>query len=373
MPSSKAWAVSDWSEIVPRKNTFDVAIICLPDRLRNEPVSALLNADISMLLEKPIASTIEDLEHLSKQAAQSNSTVTVAHTLRYTPYTLRIKQLLETGAIGKVRLIQHTEPVSFFHFSHSFVRGAWSSVANSAPMILTKACHDFDLLGYWGGAPVRTVASIGGQSEFVPENKPEGATDSCDVCPHSTTCSFSATRLYQTLADKGINNWSLNAIAPNPTPAAVRERLSETKYGECVWNGNNDAADSQLCSMTLANGVLAQLTVTGLGVDHRRHTRIYGSEGEIEGTVDTIRISRFDGLSAREAAQFEMGSTKVEEISSEGDVTTNGLMEALVRRVGGEENGQLITTLHDTLNSHYAAFAAEISRKDGGMPMTVRQ
>lgn len=370
-PSSNAWAVDDWRDLISRKDSFDIVIICLPDRLRNEPVVALLDAGVNMLLEKPIAPTIGELRQLTSYAARSKSTVSVAHTLRYTPYTLRIKELLDSGAIGNVRLIQHTEPLSFFHFAHSYVRGPWSSVAKSAPMILTKTSHDFDLIGYWGGAPIRTVSSIGGQYEFIPANKPTGAADRCQLCQYRTTCSFSATRLYQNLADEEIASWALDPLASEASPSAVREWLSTTKYGECVWNGNNDAADNQLCSMTLTNGVIAQLAVTGLGVDHRRHTRIYGSEGELEGDVDTIRVSRFDGLTATEAARFEMGSTAVEKIEVEGDVTTNGLMDALVRRVRGETSGHLVTTLEDSLNSHYAAFAAERSRANHGAPATV--
>jgi predicted dehydrogenase len=39
----------------------------------------------------------------------------------------------------------------YWHYAHSFVRGNWANSERSGPMILTKCCHDLDLLVWMFG------------------------------------------------------------------------------------------------------------------------------------------------------------------------------------------------------------------------------
>lgn len=47
---------------------------------------------------------------------------------RYHPPARKLKELIDSGVIGEVVNINHTEPVGFWHFAHSFVRGKFSCV-----------------------------------------------------------------------------------------------------------------------------------------------------------------------------------------------------------------------------------------------------
>ncbi|RDL30823.1 uncharacterized protein BP5553_10168 [Venustampulla echinocandica] len=58
------------------------------------------------------------------------------------------KLLLEDKVIGEVMSVNHTEPVGWWHFTHSHVRGNWRNESESAPSLLAKSCHDMDIL-YW--------------------------------------------------------------------------------------------------------------------------------------------------------------------------------------------------------------------------------
>ena len=57
---------------------------------------------------------------------------------RYFPPVVKIKEIIESGAIGDVMTINHTENVGFWHFAHSFVRGNWRNVATSTFSLLAK-------------------------------------------------------------------------------------------------------------------------------------------------------------------------------------------------------------------------------------------
>jgi len=47
----------------------------------------------------------------------------IGHVLRYSPHNMLLHKLLvEDGAVGEVVNINHTEPVGYWHFAHSYVR-----------------------------------------------------------------------------------------------------------------------------------------------------------------------------------------------------------------------------------------------------------
>ena len=94
----------------------------------------------------------------------------------------------------KVVNITHTEPIGAFHFAHSFVRGNWRREDVASFSLLTKSCHDIDLISYWMGFRCLRVSSFGSLFHFRAEKKPDGATANCLDCPLQKTCAYSATR-----------------------------------------------------------------------------------------------------------------------------------------------------------------------------------
>ena len=89
------------------------------------PAVAFAQLGYHVLLEKPMAVTESDCREIT-EACQSNGVyLAVCHVLRYFPPVVKIKELIDSGAIGSVMTINHTENVGYWHFAHSFVRGNW--------------------------------------------------------------------------------------------------------------------------------------------------------------------------------------------------------------------------------------------------------
>ena len=117
--------------------------------------------------------------------------------LPYSPYISSLTSLIHSGRLGRLLNIVHLEPVGYWHFAHSYVRGNWKAEGTSAPIVLTKSSHDIDLFFKWLWPLVPSkVASFAGLGHFRKDRKPEGAegVTRCLECPDSieSRCEYSA-------------------------------------------------------------------------------------------------------------------------------------------------------------------------------------
>ena len=117
--------------------------------------------------------------------------------LPYSPYVSSLTSLIHSGRLGRLLNITHLEPVGYYHFAHSYVRGHWQAEATSAPIVLTKSSHDIDIFCKWLWPLVPSkVSSFAGLGHFRKERKPEGAGDvkRCLECPENieSQCEYSA-------------------------------------------------------------------------------------------------------------------------------------------------------------------------------------
>ena len=136
----------DWRKILSLPKLADAAIIATQDNGHFEPAVAALKAGYDLLLEKPVAPTAEECLAISDLANSLGRQVLVCHVLRYTPFFKTLKHIIDSGRIGKVINIVHTECVGNIHQAHSYVRGNWRDSKESSPMILAKSCHDLDAI-----------------------------------------------------------------------------------------------------------------------------------------------------------------------------------------------------------------------------------
>jgi predicted dehydrogenase len=78
----------------------------LPNSLHTEWTVKALQAGKHVLCEKPLATTLEEVDAMREAAQSSGCYLTEAFMYRHHPQTLKVKQMIDEGAIGKVRLIK---------------------------------------------------------------------------------------------------------------------------------------------------------------------------------------------------------------------------------------------------------------------------
>ena len=113
--------------------SIDGVFVCTLDETHAEIITALAPLGLHIMSEKPLATTWTDCLRIYR-SFQPPGTISpkvifsTGHVLRYSPHNMLLhKLLLEESAIGDVLSIEHTEPVGWWHFSHSYVRGVRSA------------------------------------------------------------------------------------------------------------------------------------------------------------------------------------------------------------------------------------------------------
>ncbi|KAL8574765.1 hypothetical protein ACOMHN_035882 [Nucella lapillus] len=355
-----------WTEVAERDKLADCVIIATPDRLHKDPAVAFANKGYHILLEKPMAVTEEDCREIASTCKARGVLLAVCHVLRYVPWAYKIKEVIASGDIGQVVNIQHTEPVGFWHFAHSFVRGNWRNEEQSCSSLLAKCCHDADLIHYWledAGKCVR-VSSFGSLAHFRKEDKPKGAGDRCTDCSVESQCPYSAKRLYLDSVKQGNTGWPVDVVTEVPDIESVTEALRTGPYGRCVYSCDNDVMSQQVTTFQFENGATASLTM--MGFTSRicaREVKIYGTKGEIRCDALSGRLHVFDFLT--EQTREVKCSAEVAPRHMRGHSGADyQLIKSFVAALKTGNKDLIRTGADDTLSSHLLVFAAEKARKE---------
>lgn len=352
----------DWRELAAQGRVADMVIVSTQDRQHAEPAKAFAALGYAVLLEKPIAPTEDEVLDIVAAIEATGVLFGVCHVLRYTPYTDLVKEVVDSGVLGRLIDVQHLEPVGWWHMAHSYVRGPWRQEATSAPMLLAKSCHDLDWLRYVTGLRIEQVSSFGSLTEFRPENRPAEAADRCLDCVLEPSCPYSAPRLYLGTLRADGPVWPVSVITDRTDEAGVVEALREGQYGRCVWDSDNDVVDHQVVAMRLEGGAAATFTMTAFSEQTHRQTRIFGSHGFLEGDGERVRVVDFRTNTSHVLDSGVLGGSNAAGDHGGGD---SGLMDAFTAAVATGDRTWVRSGPAESLDSHLAVFAAEQARHSG--------
>lgn len=137
----------------------DVACICTPNYL-HEPHSIMaLNCGLHAVVEKPMAISTESCDRMIEAAARTGKTIFAVKQNRYNPPVQAVKNLIESGELGKIYFIQ----VSCFwnrgdaYYAESGWRGR--KAMDGGP-IFTQFSHFVDILYYLAGPVLEASGTI---------------------------------------------------------------------------------------------------------------------------------------------------------------------------------------------------------------------
>lgn len=391
-----------WEPLLAQPKLGQAALVCTGDRQHTHPAIEALRSGYDVLLEKPMATTLQECDLLAQTANFYQRHLLVAHVLRYTQHFRQMREIVLSGQLGQVIDIHHRENVSWWHMSHSYVRGNWRRRDESAPMILAKCCHDLDILTWVLNRKCVSLSSTGGLLHYRQENAPIGAAKRClDGCQVFDSCPYYAPFIYlelaplwRTIADTGTGfariaaraqehapwlirllrpfipalrevspyrGWPLTVLTPDPTRENVLQAIQDGPYGRCVYYSDNDVVDHQVVNMVFEGDVTVSLIMHGHSHTEHRTTRIEGSRATLTADFGTggswIEVN--EHLSD-ERHHYSTGS-----VSSGHGGGDAGLMDAFIRTLNSGEEDPGLSTAQQSIESHLMAFAADEARLQG--------
>ena len=358
-----AMCFAHWEELLALGKIADVAIISTMDRQHKDPAMAAISLKYDILLEKPVSPDPVECLQIADHAEKNGVRVVVCHVLRYTPFFITIKEIIDRGDLGEIISINHEECVGNIHQSHSFVRGNWGNSQRSSCMLLQKSCHDMDILQWLIGKKCKKVSSFGSLRHFTKENAPAGAPERCiDGCPHGDTCPYNAVKLY--LEDKD-NIWFRGSCTKNPVPTdeLVEQALRNTQYGKCVYKCDNDVVDHQVVNLLFEDGATVTFTMNAFNRGGR-FIHIMGTKGELHASMEDaespIRVYCFE---TKQTTEIPMRAR--DGILGGHGGGDDGIIQSLHAYLTDTYTGCSVSDIRTSVDNHLIVFAAEEARKTG--------
>lgn len=174
-------ACKDYKELIDLEN-LDLVCITAPNKYHYDYAKYCINANKNMILEKPATMTIEEANKLKQMIYKSDKINIINHQLRFNPYLLKVKEIIEQGLLGRIYYINiHQQSTGF---SDKNMKWTWSLEEKEGGGVrLAMGSHLVDLIRFWLKKEILTVK--GNMDVVIPKR-----LDINDNVKDVTACSF---------------------------------------------------------------------------------------------------------------------------------------------------------------------------------------
>ena len=147
----KAKFFTDYKEMLEEARPDAVSVV-VPTPFHLEVATEVMSRGIHCMLEKPIASSVEEADKLIACAKKNNVTFTVGHIERFNPVIKKLKQMVDDDAIGEITSVVCKRV------------GGFPAVEPKTDVIIDLAVHDVDIANYLLGQKPKSISSHGSRT-----------------------------------------------------------------------------------------------------------------------------------------------------------------------------------------------------------------
>ncbi len=144
-----------------RREDIDAVFVTSPTNLHAEHVTAAAQAGKGILLQKPMALTLEDCDVIGNAIERYGVPFSMCYQMRCDPVNLKIKELLDQGAVGNVAVVRRRHAIGAL-LQPAFARpDNWHiDPVQNMGMFMDDASHAADWFYWLLGRPVSVIAEI---------------------------------------------------------------------------------------------------------------------------------------------------------------------------------------------------------------------
>ncbi len=253
----------------------DIALITTIDSAHEKYIVNCLDNKISCFAEKPLCTTAEQCRNIiAAQKRNPDVYAVTMHNSRYHKTARKLKELVDSGVVGRTLSINYDEKLDLFHGASYFRR--WNrNKALSGGLQLSKSCHHFDKVNWLTGQKPESVIALGGLSVYGAKNS-EFSGRKCSICPHKNKCAF----FIDLTLNPPVNDMYFQdngSLAASYTP------------DQCVFDSEIDAEDNFCTSCRYEDGTLLTYTLCAYSKYEGETIHIEGEKGRLEMTRHTYR------------------------------------------------------------------------------------
>jgi predicted dehydrogenase len=209
---------TDWEAVVARPE-IDAVDVCLPTPLHRPVAEQALAAGKHVLLEKPIALSLEDADAIGDAARAAGRVLMVGHVLRYMPEIVEMRRLIEAGELGRpvaATALRLSAPPDW---------NQWMlDPAKSGGVLVDMMVHDFDILNALLGPARRVTAQGVGRRHFQMLLEHEGGPGAIEGS-HAMPGSYPFTANLRVLCEHGVLEHRFVAGAGDQVDEAMQSVL----------------------------------------------------------------------------------------------------------------------------------------------------
>lgn len=129
---------------------LDVLSIVVPTTLHKQVALDAIKKGINILVEKPIADTVKNADEVIRAARKKGIKLMVGHVERFNPAIMRLKELIDSGLLGKVVSISAKRV------------GPYNPRIRDVGIVLDLGTHDIDIMSYLYGEKIKEVYASAG-------------------------------------------------------------------------------------------------------------------------------------------------------------------------------------------------------------------
>jgi phthalate 4,5-cis-dihydrodiol dehydrogenase len=144
-------------EAMCASSKVDAVYVATPNQLHAQHAIAAANHKKHVIVEKPMALSIEECEAMNQAAEKTHVNLLCGHTHSFDPPVRKIREIVKSGELGKLRMI------NTWNYNEFMYRPRMKhELATSRGVVLNQGPHHVDIVRLIGGGMVRSVRAMTG-------------------------------------------------------------------------------------------------------------------------------------------------------------------------------------------------------------------